>query len=175
MATTYELIASQVLGSDAATVTFSGIPGTYTDVVLVVSARTTRASTVANSMFYFNGTASNLSQRILWAYTSSPASTTSLTDSALSFFTSGDTATASTFGNAEIYIPNYAGNANKSVSWTASYSANSASDYNYSNLVGAGLWSNTAAISSITFGNRALDSANYKSGSSFYLYGITKA
>jgi len=36
---TYEAIAEQTLSSAAATVTFSSIPGTYTDLVLVVNAQ----------------------------------------------------------------------------------------------------------------------------------------
>jgi hypothetical protein len=36
MANTYTLIESQVLGSAAASVTFSAIPATYTDLVLKV-------------------------------------------------------------------------------------------------------------------------------------------
>lgn len=175
MATTMRLIAKNVLGSDTATVTFSDIPGTYADLLVVVSARTTRSSTVGNSMFYFNGSAANLTSRRLWAYTTTVQSDTALVDSAFGFYVPGDTATSSTFGNAEIYIPNYAGSANKSFTVSASYSANSSADYNYSNLAGAGLFSSSSAITSISFGNRALDSANYKSGSSFFLYGITKA
>ena len=38
-ANTYTLISSNVLASSAATVTFSSIPATYTDLVLRVSAR----------------------------------------------------------------------------------------------------------------------------------------
>jgi hypothetical protein len=49
MAATYELIASQVLGSAAATVTFSGIPSTrLTDLLLVaVSGRSDTAVAIA--------------------------------------------------------------------------------------------------------------------------------
>ena len=44
MATTYTLITSQTLASSAASVTFSSIPSTYTDLVLRVSARTDNAA-----------------------------------------------------------------------------------------------------------------------------------
>ena len=40
---TYTLISSQTLGSATSTLTFSNIPGTYTDLVLVVSGKSTAA------------------------------------------------------------------------------------------------------------------------------------
>jgi hypothetical protein len=175
MATTMKLIAKNVLGSNTATVTFSDIPGTFTDLLIVVSARSTRSSTVGNSNFYFNGSAANLTVRYLLSYETNFQNGTFLTDSALSHYTPGANATASTFSNTEIYIPNYAGSTNKSVSITNSWSGNSSSDYNYTNMIAAGLWSSSSAITSVSFSNRALDSANYATGSSFFLYGITKA
>jgi hypothetical protein len=41
---TYEAIATQTLGSDAASVTFSSISGAYTDLIMVVNAITSTAS-----------------------------------------------------------------------------------------------------------------------------------
>jgi hypothetical protein len=58
MANTYTLIESQVLGSSAASVTFSAIPATYTDLVLRVSARTDADDT---SLITFNGTTTGYS------------------------------------------------------------------------------------------------------------------
>ena len=175
MSTTMKLIAKQTLGSATATVTFSDIPGTATDLLIVVSARSTRSSTVGNSNFYFNGSAANLSVRYLISYEVNFQNGTSLIDSALPHFTPAANATASTFSNTEIYIPNYAGSTNKSVSITNSWSGNSSADYNYTNMIAAGLWSSTNAITSVSFSNRALDSGNYATNSSFFLYAISRA
>jgi hypothetical protein len=57
---TYEAIATQTLGSAAASVTFSSIPGTYTDLVLVVAGTLTTGT--ENIVMQFNGdTGSNYS------------------------------------------------------------------------------------------------------------------
>jgi len=76
--------------------------------------------------------------------------------------------TASTFGNGQVYIPNYAGSNNKSTS------ADTVSEDNatlaYSALT-AGLWSNTAAITSITIAAVT----NFAQYSTAYLYGISNA
>ena len=58
-ANTYTLISSNVLGSSAASVTFSSIPATYTDLVLRVSARTDADDT---SLITFNGTTTGYSK-----------------------------------------------------------------------------------------------------------------
>jgi hypothetical protein len=74
--------------------------------------------------------------------------------------------TASTFANNEVTIPNYTSSNFKS------YSVDSVTENNatqaYAIFV-AGLWSNTAAITSITLG---LSSANFVQYSTAYLYGI---
>jgi hypothetical protein len=44
---TYVAIAEQTLGTAAASVTFSSIPGTYTDLVLVISAQDTTNNSFA--------------------------------------------------------------------------------------------------------------------------------
>jgi hypothetical protein len=55
---TYESIATQTLGSNTATVTFSSIPSTYTDLVLVVVVK--NSSTLNNGRFFFNNDTSAL-------------------------------------------------------------------------------------------------------------------
>ena len=173
MATTCKLIAKNVLGSDTASVTFSSIVGTYTDLLLICSARTDRGNNGDALVLQFNSdTGNNYSTRSLYG-TGSAAVSTSWSSVAGIYLVQATTAnsdTASTFGSSETYIPNYAGATNKSVSHTGNSENNAATSYMSAD---AGLWSNTAAITALLL--KPLNGTNLKSGSSFFLYGITKA
>jgi len=169
MPNTYSLISSNVLGSSAASVTFSSIPGTYTDLVLRVTCRNTTNS--YNYTLSVGGSAGQYSETEIHAEgTSSVGSTrTSNTDpfgtsSYLFGVASGDT--ADTFGVSEIYIPSYTASQNKPVSLVSFRERNSAS-LGMSAI--AGLFRNTSAISTITATSAG---TAFAIGSSFYLYGI---
>jgi hypothetical protein len=82
---------------------------------------------------------------------------------------SADGATANTFGNGELYIPNYAVSANKVMSATSVAENNSTTDGQTRIAADAGLWANTAAITSVTF---IPSSGSIDAGSRFDLYGI---
>jgi hypothetical protein len=169
MAGNYVLLETIALTQSAASVTFDNLPTSgYTDLKLVFSIRTDNNSSNYLSAFVtFNGSSSGYSQRMLYG-TGSSALSASGSGSYLDWSAYGSTtaATASTFGNGEIYIPNYRSSANKSVS------ADSVSETNATNAITAltaGLWSNSAAITSITLtGN----SGNLLANSTFSLYGI---
>lgn len=175
MATTCELIAKNVLGSDTASVTFSSIPGTYTDLYVVISARTDRAfpTDVVRVEFNASGGTTNQSGRDLYAGGTND-SLFSITQTQVRFGTAtGDSGTADTFGTSETYIANYAGSANKSISM-AGVAENNASTANSAFIfISAGLWSDTSAITEMKFVPGT--GTNFLTGSSFYLYGITKA
>jgi hypothetical protein len=67
MASTYTLISSQVLGSNTASITFSSIPGTYTDLTLRVSARSDDAGQMDYLVTRFNSdSATNYSNTSLY-------------------------------------------------------------------------------------------------------------
>lgn len=168
MASTYTLISSQVLASSAASVTFSSIPATYTDLVLRYSARNDAASIATNLLVSYNGSSSSFSSTLLYGDGASAASTrlTNNTNAAISVSAS---ATTNTFANGEFYVPNYSSANYKS------YSSNSVSENNATTAyvwISAGLWSNTAAITSMTL---SLSGSNFVQYSSFYLYGISNA
>jgi hypothetical protein len=172
MPNTYYLLASNTVGSGGvATVTFSSIPSTYTDLLLKASARDTFAG--ANNgkiLLKFNGSStSDYSSRQLFGNGSSAGSSsnTSQTEIDITSDGAGDSAgnTANTFSNNEVYIPNYTSSDYKSFSIDAVAEENAAQAF--SNLK-AGLRSNTAAITSITLTARTL----FAQHSTFYLYGI---
>ena len=167
MANTYELISSNIVGSGgAASVTFSSIPSTYTDLKLVYSARSDRAGQTAELLaISFNGTTTNYTRRVLEGTGSSVGS---YADPIRSFgIVTASSATSNTFSNGEIYIPNYLSSNYKSYSGDGSAENNATS----ANLdLDANIWNNTAAITSIAI--TTYNSNNFVQYSSFYLYGI---
>ena len=169
MANTYTLIQAQTLTTSAASVTFSSIPATYTDLVLRVSSRTDAATANDNLQVTFNSdSATNYSMTRL---TGTGSAASSLNASAQIFarvgWTDGNTATASTFGSMEVYIPSYLVSQNKPFSSFA-VSEQNATAANMDAI--ADLWRNTAAITSLNIISN--NSGNLLTGSSFYLYGI---
>ena len=163
----YILLERTELNASAASVTFANIPQTgYTDLKIVMSVRTDFASTNDNIKLSFNGSTASFSARRIYGSGSAAASDT-LTDNTSGIVCDGASATASTFSNAELYVPNYLGGTNKSYSADSVAETNATTTYMY--LV-AGLWSNSAAISSMTFTPQG--GTNFVSGSTFSLYGI---
>jgi hypothetical protein len=156
----------------AANIEFTNIPQTYTDLKVVLSARTNRASVNSDIYVEFNGNTSAIySFRRLYG-DGSAATSDSLTNNAKGGFVgvaAGANATASTFGNTEFYIPNYTGSTNKSFSGDGVNENNATSAL--STLI-AGLWANTSAITSI----KILDynSASFVQHSTATLYGISR-
>ena len=171
---TYTKIASNTVGSGGvASVTFSSITQTgYTDLVIKASVRTNRAGTGGDGLdLTFNGSATAVySDRFLRG---DGASATSFTDTSAAaiYGTRATTAgnTASTFSNTEFYIPNYTSANYKSVSIDGVTETNASTAY--AELV-AGLWSNTAAITSVTIAGSVGTIQEY---STFTLYGISNA
>jgi len=169
---TYTLISSNVLSSSAASVTFSSIPATYTDLVLRISTRGDNTGDLQH-WITFNGV-STTTYSATWMYgTGAAANSTSVLDNERlrAGYRNSDSTTSNTFASTEIYIPNYTVSANKPISVFGATENNAASDRTFVSAW-AGLWRNTAAITSIAI---ASSSGNYVSGSSFYLYGISNA
>ena len=172
MPSTYTLISSNVLSSSAASVTFSAIPSTYTDLVIRWSVRSTNASEFENIIIEFNDdTATNYSRTSLSgsgsAASSNRASSATTWNQAI---TNGANSTASTFGSGEVYIPNYTSTANKAGSFFGVQETNATAATIRAN---AYLYQNSTAITKIKLSSA--NSENFVSGSSFYLYGISKS
>ncbi len=168
MANTYTLIEAKTLASVVASITFSSIPQTYTDLLVRVSARSNSGgNTHDNFLIYFNGTQSNRTNRILYGLNGTVGSYTS-TDYFGAF--NGPVSTANTFGNADFYIPNYVGSNYKSISADIVSENNTTNGQDY---IGAALWADTAAITSLTIGN--YNASDFAINTTAYLYGISNA
>lgn len=173
MTANYVLLEKITVGAaGASSVTFSGIPQTgYTDLVIKYSARSNDTDSTVS--LYFNGvnTGTSYSMRNLFGTGSSVLSETFSSQAKMvrAGYKTQSNRTASTFSSSEIYIPNYAGSNYKSISVDATEENNATGSY--MGFV-AGLWSNTAAITSITLEHdTATTFAQY---STFYLYGVAK-
>ena len=170
MANTYEAIETVTVGSGGASnIEFTSIPGTYTDLVVVASLRSNTGDVSSNTWLTFNsvgGTA--YSCRVL--YTSNGTSIVSGAETNIArtaqLFSSSSASTANTFGNMQIYIPNYTSSNYKS--WSADYvTENNATAVQVG--ITAGLFANTSPITSIDLRPYTADWAQY---STVDLYGI---
>jgi hypothetical protein len=161
MTATYDSIATTTLGSAAADVTFSSIAGTYTDLVLVCSVRT---SGVAAINFQVNSdTGSNYSFRYLQGNgTAASSAGFTNTSSVQGFYTTGAPTATSTFGTYIIHFNNYSN--------TTTYKTFLSRESGDATTVATvGLWRSTSAINAIKL---YPGGANFTSGSTFSLYGI---
>jgi len=168
MANTLQLIEAKTLGSNTANVNFTSIPQTYTDLYLLISARSTRG-TYSDSSCYVkvNSSSTSYTSKLFEGSGSAVGSfsgnTTRLHDCIIP---ADGAATANTFSNISVYLPNYAGSNYKSSTADSIMETNAATAYAQ---LWAGLWSNTAAITEINLSDPL---GNFKTGSTFYLYGI---
>ena len=161
MASTYEPIATTTLGSAQASYTFTSVPSTYTDLVLVANAGEPVGGYFS---LQFNGdTTSTYSRTFMYGTGSSAVSNRASTTSI--FINCGASAGD---GVAVINIQNYA---NATTYKTVLARNNSQTDGLV--MANVGLWRATpAAITSITLTGGG---GNLASGSTFTLYGIKSA
>ena len=151
---TYRPLATVTLGSTAASVTFSSIPATYRDLILVVAGTTTSA---ANLTTQVNGDTGNNYNTVEASATAS--GTQSFTNTSVDRFYAGTLQTTQ-FNNILQFMDYSATDKHK----TILVRLNSTST-----IIGmtAGRWANTAAINSINvFG------ATFNAGATFSLYGV---
>lgn len=158
---TYDLIASNVLTTNSTSVTFSSIPNTYRDLILVITARQT-AGTGQNQL-RFNSVSLSQYANVSMEGTGSARQSVGGTGNAWIYvnFNNGDL--DAQFSTTIIQIFDYAINKNKTI-------LSRGNNLGSGTSVGANAhgWANTDAIDTIL----CQASGTYQSGSSFYLYGI---
>lgn len=153
---TYTQIASTTLGT-AGSITFSSIPQTYTDLIVVVNVSASQ-SPVNGALRFNNDTGTNYSSTRITGDGSTATSSRDSNDDVLR------TGVVSTNSVVISHIMNYA---NTTTYKTVLSRAGGASD-----RVAAfvGMWRNTAAITTV-----AILNLNYPIGTTASLYGITAA
>jgi len=168
MANTFIKIASVTVGSGgAATISLTGIPSTYTDLVLKVSARTDTTGSGNGFLMYLNGSTSSYTKRQVYGDGSLTASNSGST--AAGGLINGTTETSNTFASTDVYIPNYASSNFKSTSHDSVSENNATFAYV---LLSAGLWSDTSVVTSMTLTPNAGNFVQYTTAT---LYGINKS
>ena len=161
---TYTPIASVTLSSAQSSVTFSGIPQTYTDLVLVVNST---SNTGANSWIRCNGdTGTNYSYTVLYGTGSAAGSARDSNKS--------EGLLMDYYGNPSSTQPNTTivqfNNYSNTTTYKTSISRANRADGGVDAVVS--LWRSTSAITSLTL---RFTTATYSSGSTFNLYGVANA
>jgi hypothetical protein len=162
---TMTLIATTSVGSGGTTaMVIDAIPQTYTDLFLVYSLRGNTSATTQEFPLYFNGNGASYSFRRLigsGTYVNSDSAS-----GAIGMQATGATATANTFSNGSVYIPNYTGSTYKTYSVDAVTETNATTA---NQTIISGLWSNTSAITNVS-----IQGSTIQQYSQMWLYGILK-
>ena len=162
MPATYEPLATTTLGSAAATVTFSSISGSYTDLVLVSNGKMTGGSAVNNKITFNSDTASNYSRTYVYGDGSTALSGRDSSQNNLGFIYWNSTNPSNTI----VQIMNYSNATTYKTALARTSEDGVAAAY-------VGLWRSTSAITSITITRGSTN--DFASGSTFTLYGIKSA
>lgn len=167
----YESIATTVITSDTASVTFSSIPQTYKHLQLRMFAKTDRTDTDDVTLMRFNGdTAANYSWHWLRGNGTAPAGSQGGASQSyiyLNYACSGNASASNVFGACVLDILDYS-NTNK-FKTTRSLHGFDLNGQGWIYLA-SGNWRSTSAITSIVLDQQY--GTNWKQYSHFALYGI---
>lgn len=169
MAITYEPLATTTLSSNTTNITYSSISGSYTDLILICQY----ASQISNYNFFlrFNSdSGNNYSDTVVVGQASASSTRLSNYSSILMTQYYGAGTTLAKPGTTIANIMDYA---NTTTYKTCLFRDNAITDAGAMQTgAGVGLWRNTAAINSITFGT---NSGYLVAGTTATLYGIKEA
>ena len=165
MASTYEMIATTTLSS-AGTVTFSSIPGTYTDIVLISSAKNSSGSAGTYQIVLNSDTGANYSATYLLG-NGIAASSARFTGNNVAYTSRSSGSSSTEFSPGIVHFMNYS---NTTTYKTLLSRGNEASS---TAAAFANLWRSTAAITSINL--QQPGGGNFAAGSTFTIYGIKAA
>jgi hypothetical protein len=164
MPRTYEPIASSTLGSAASTITFSSIPSTYTDLIVVVHGDT---SATANILIRVGNSSADTGTNYSYTYLQGDGS--SAASARQSSVSTGIYASFVNTGDDFIGMWQIMSYANTNVFKTVLVAGTSQSGYVFRTV---GLWRSTSAIDTVVV---RPSSGNLSSGVTASLYGIKAA
>jgi len=158
---TYEPIATTTLSTTATSVTFSSIPGTYTDLV-IASAIISNSTSNDTKVQFNNDTNSNYSMTRMYGESSTVGSDRSTNATSMHLGRNSTTITPNIF-----HIMNYSNTTTYKTALGRSGFGNGIV------LANVGLWRSTSAITSVTILITGGDT--FSANSTFTLYGIAAA
>lgn len=166
MASTYEPIATTTLGSAASSITFSSIPSTYTDLIIVLIG--TGSSNNQNMYLTFNSdTGTNYSSTYLTG-NGTAASSGRLPNNPNIYISAGVGFNTTTPAMRYVNIFSYAGSTYKTTLHSESTDLNGSGTTSMS----VGLWRSTSAINTVAL---TQGSGNFNTGTTATIYGIKAA
>ena len=168
MAVTYEPISTTTLGSNQNKVTFSSIPSTYTDLVIIIGSAKFTQNGDSVAMYYNNESAgTNYSYTYIFGNGTTASSGRGSSKPGTQNYINAASTSATNPGTFIINVLNYANSTTNKTSITRA----SAADQGTEAMVN--LWRNTAAITQIDLQVQGTD--NFLTGTTFTLYGIKSA
>lgn len=163
MALAVTFIQTITVGSGgSATIDFTSIPQTYTDLMVLFS---TRSTDLQGLNIKFNNTSTTYTT----IHMSGDGSSSTTNNNYVAGWTVYSGATSNVFGNNMYYIPNYTGS-NQKVYSVESVSENNSATTGITMMMTGAKWNGTSAINQITF--NILSSGNFAQYSKASLYGI---
>jgi hypothetical protein len=160
------LVSTVTVGAGgAASIEFTSIPQTGTDLLVLVSARVTAATIASDLFFYINNSNTGV---VRWLQGTGSASRTNFYTNSLNVWagTNGASSTSNTFSNASYYFPNYTSTTNKSFSIDNVAENNATEAYQ---VIVAGSFATSSPITQLKFVD-----GTYAQYSTASLYTITK-
>lgn len=164
MPNTFTLIEAKTLTTSSASVVFSNIPSSYTDLKILYTGKTTDTAAQGTAMTYNAGASSVAGKYIIGDGSNPSTGNLGYMYVGSAFGTNG---TANVFSATEIYIPNYTSSQVKS--YICVNAAEAQSSTSYSNVIVGRDTGITAPLTSITLFST---SGNWITNCTFYLYGI---
>lgn len=168
----YDLIATYTATSNVADVTFSSIPTTYDDLIIKATVKTDNTTIYTQAAKRFSGDSSSVYSRIAGYIDMGPASlsTTGENSERFAIITPDDSSHTDAWSMLELHIQRYK---------TTSYSKVDRTFFSRMPNSGAlglmgiyhGIYASNTAISSVQIFDPT-STANWKTGSRFYLYGL---
>ena len=158
MTSTYEMIATNTLGSASATVTFSSIPATYTDLRLIIAGGF--AGGLDDLLIRVNSdSGNNYSRTFMYGDGSSAVSGRASNNSG--FYVAGLN------GGQSVSKWDFMNYSNTTTNKTVLVRSDAA---NWATFATVALWRSTAAINAMSIANAS--AGNFNAGTTFTLYGI---